>query len=629
MDAISIKIPSLRIQKSRFLYPLLAVLFLLGNIFLLTASTNPGIGNNQSSLNHMVSETAPYPGIIINKTTNTFEDIVIPVGDAITWSYAVTNIGNVDLTDILVTDSALIMGSELVAAPTIVTVGTIPLLTVGETITLTMSGTAAAGFYENVGAATFTYGNMMPVTVADLSCYYGINPDITIDKTTNGADGLYIPVGDPITWSYNVTNTGNLYLFNIIVTDDILGDVGTIPMLAPSESADTMTMTGTAVAGLYENTGVATASYFAPVFDPEMYEYTFPHCDEEPDTMNFAKMAFDWELPTVSDSDESSYFGFISGITLDKTTNGGDGLIIPVGDEVTWSYLVTNTSNFDLMNVVVTDSDLGPVGTIDLLPAGQSTTLTMTGTAVAGAYENTGVATGTPTSGGGVVVGVDVTASDVSSYFGSAPAITIDKTVQNVTTAGTAAKSISGTAGHDFLYTLVVTNTGNVALSDIVILDNMAVVGSSVTVDGTATTWAAGTGGFATVTIPTLTAGQAVTITYTYDTAETDATTTHVNVVTATGTETSTLSSETPTSVSDADAATIALTGVQGASRTTVTPAPTATATTAGSNVLGATKTGEVSNTAEIIIGMTLLAGAIGLIFFLQVRRNRKSDMNG
>jgi len=87
-------------------------------------------------------------------------------------------------------------------------------------------------------------------------------PSIEIEKSTNGQDadsapGPSLTVGDPITWTYVVTNTGNVTLTNIVVTDSVLGAVGTITSLA-SGASQTLTKTGTAVAGQYENIGSAT-----------------------------------------------------------------------------------------------------------------------------------------------------------------------------------------------------------------------------------------------------------------------------------------------------------------------------------------------------------------------------------
>ena len=58
------------------------------------------------------------------------------------------------------------------------------------------------------------------------------DPEIQIIKTVDD-DGPN--PGDTITFSYEVTNTGDTTLFDVLVTDDQLGDVGTIDELAPGE----------------------------------------------------------------------------------------------------------------------------------------------------------------------------------------------------------------------------------------------------------------------------------------------------------------------------------------------------------------------------------------------------------
>ena len=86
-------------------------------------------------------------------------------------------------------------------------------------------------------------------------------PGISLIKMTNGEDansppGPYISVGGKVTWTYEVTNTGNVDLTNIEVTDDILGPIGTIPLLSPGQN-EILTATGVASAGQYSNLGSA------------------------------------------------------------------------------------------------------------------------------------------------------------------------------------------------------------------------------------------------------------------------------------------------------------------------------------------------------------------------------------
>ncbi|MFC2047163.1 hypothetical protein ACFLTK_02655 [Chloroflexota bacterium] len=217
-------------------------------------------------------------------------------------------------------------------------------------------------------------------------------PAIIIEKHTNGEDadtptGLSIVVGDPVLWEYIVTNTGDVDLTNVVVTDDILGPIGTIASLAAGET-QTLTANGNAAAGQYANLGTATGEYNGT---------------------------------TVSAEDPSHYLGVSPSIDIEKHTNGEDadtptGLSIVVGDPVLWEYIVTNTGDVDLTNVVVTDDILGPIGTIASLAAGETQTLTANGNAAAGQYANLGTATGEYN-------GTTVSDEDPSHYFGK---ITID-----------------------------------------------------------------------------------------------------------------------------------------------------------------------------------------------------------
>ena len=87
---------------------------------------------------------------------------------------------------------------------------------------------------------------------------------VTIEKSTNGEDadrapGPSILVGDPVTWTYLVTNTGLLPLTAIVVTDD-QGVIVTCPA-ATLAVGTSMTCTGVGVAilGPYVNVGTVTA----------------------------------------------------------------------------------------------------------------------------------------------------------------------------------------------------------------------------------------------------------------------------------------------------------------------------------------------------------------------------------
>ena len=60
------------------------------------------------------------------------------------------------------------------------------------------------------------------------------------------------------------------------------------------------------------------------------------------------------------DDDPSHYFGSDAAIDIEKATNGRDadtptGPYVDIGDDIMWTYVVVNTGNVRLSNIVVSD----------------------------------------------------------------------------------------------------------------------------------------------------------------------------------------------------------------------------------------------------------------------------------
>jgi len=133
----------------------------------LTTPNDGAKGTSHVSFCYDVEEDVP--SIAIEKSTNG-EDAdnptgpVIPVGDPVAWTYHVQNTGNVALTNVTVTDDQ----GVAVSCPKTT-------LAVGESMTCTANGTAAAGQYANLGTATGEY-NGTTVSDEDPSHYFGEKP---------------------------------------------------------------------------------------------------------------------------------------------------------------------------------------------------------------------------------------------------------------------------------------------------------------------------------------------------------------------------------------------------------------------------------------------------------------------
>ena len=422
-------------------------------------------GSNFSSVNSNTVTTAlPAPAINLVKTTNGTDNNTAPgpmaaVGSTVTWTYSVTNSGNIPLTNVIVTDDR----------------GVVPvyqsgdangngLLDLTETWVYTATGIAVAGQYTNLGTASgldSTNSVPTPVTSTDPDHYFGANPAIHLVKTTNGTDnntvtGPTVTVGSTVTWTYTVTNSGNVPLKTVTVTDDQgalpvyqSGDINGNGLLDLTETW-IYTATGVAVAGQYTNIGTANGM-------------------DSTDTV----------VTPVTSTDPDHYFGVNPAIHLVKLTNGTDNNAAPgpmaaVGSTVTWTYTVTNTGNVPLTNVIVTDDrgvvpvyQNGDANSNGLLDLTETWVYTATGIAVAGQYTNLGTASGRDSTG---AVLTPVTSTDPDHYFGVNPAIHLVKLTNG--TDNNAAPGPSVIEGSTVTWTYTVTNSGNVPLKTVTVTDD-------------------------------------------------------------------------------------------------------------------------------------------------------------
>jgi hypothetical protein len=123
----------------------------------------------------------------------------------------------------------------------------------------------------------------------------------------------------------------------------------------------------------------------------------------------------------LTDSDPSHYFGVDATIELKKFTNGEDadlppGPSIEAGSNVTWTYVVTNTGNSTLTDILVEDDRLVNVTCPqEVLAPGEVMTCMATGIATTGQYSNTADVFAIPP------VGAELVDEDPSHYFGETP----------------------------------------------------------------------------------------------------------------------------------------------------------------------------------------------------------------
>lgn len=432
------------------------------------------------------ANVAATPGINIEKATNgqdadTPTGPVVLVGSNVTFTYTLTNTGNVPLEGVVVTDDNGTAGNTADNFSPTFTGGDLNSdgrLDLNETWTYTATRPAATGQYVNIAAVSAQDAARTQVTDTDPSHHFGVASGVHIEKSTNGQDadtttGPLIAVGGAVTWEYVVTNTGNTQLDSVVVTDDrgvsisfIGGDTDADNRLDIAETW-TYRATGTAVAGQYSNVGTVVGN---------------------PVNENGADIP---DVPNVTDTDPSNYFGVLTGIHVEKATNGqdadtGTGPQLPVGSTATFTYVVTNTGNVQLGSVVVTD-DRGVVPTFvggdtdsdGRLDVSESWSYQGTTTVTTGQYTNIATAVGNPVDASGVDIPQlpNVTDTDPSNHFGVSSGINLQKL-----TNGQDANTPTGPtlfAGSLATFTFIVTNSGNTTLTNVVLTDDNGTPGNS------------------------------------------------------------------------------------------------------------------------------------------------------
>ena len=305
-----------------------------------------------------------------------------------------------------------------------------------------------------------------PLDEFEVETPLNFNPSIQISKTVYGGhdsgascEGNELVTGVPgaaVTYCFLVTNTGDTYLSDIDVEDpDLGGTVGTIAgPLAPGDSQLLFQQANISGDLLNEATATGNPTYTDGTDIVEAEDVT------DSDTAEVDEIVVN---PAI-DIQKTVYLGHDSGASCP-----GAELALGVnGTEVTYCFEVTNTGDIFLSDIVVDDPNLGtPVGMIagPLAPGGSDTSLFLDAT-ITGDLTNTATATGNPTDGdGNDIPGVDdVEDSDTAQVDEIAPAIEIQKSPELQTVL----------SGDTVTFDILVTNTGDVDLTDVTVNDPIA-----------------------------------------------------------------------------------------------------------------------------------------------------------
>ncbi|NVJ87247.1 MAG: DUF11 domain-containing protein, partial [Algoriphagus sp.] len=205
----------------------------LGSIFnTATVTGTPPVGNDVTDTDTETIAVGQKPLIEITKTAD-----IDPygLGDIITYTFTVKNTGNVTLTNITVTDP--LSGLSAVSPTSLASLA--PGATAEFTATYTTTQTDMdAGSISNTATVVATPPTGPNVTDTDNEIITA-NQDPLISILKTASQSSYDEAGDVITYSFEVTNIGNVTLTGVSVTDPLPGLSAITPApvtLAPTES---------------------------------------------------------------------------------------------------------------------------------------------------------------------------------------------------------------------------------------------------------------------------------------------------------------------------------------------------------------------------------------------------------
>ena len=361
-------------------------------------------------------------------------------GEAIDYQVVVTNTGNENLTDVLVTD------------PTLgITFATLASLAVGASVTYTAVQTVTQAEIDNGGPVFNTAvvtDDQTPSQTSSVTTPVSQSPSVTIVKSVTSVGGApgdpaATKAGEVIDYQVVVGNTGNETLTNVLVTD-------------PTLSLTLGSLASLAVGGTVTYTATQTVTQ-AEIDSGKAVPNTAVVTDTQTSSQTSSVTTPVSQSPSVTIVKSVTSVGGVA----------GDPAATKAGEVIDYQVVVTNTGNETLTNVLVTDPTLSlTLGSLASLAVGGAVTYTAAQTVTAAelnsgnSIPNTAVVTDTQTSS---------QTSTVTTPVSQSPGISIVKSVTSV--GGVAGDPAATYAGEVIDYNIVVTNTGSETLTNVVVKD--------------------------------------------------------------------------------------------------------------------------------------------------------------
>ncbi|MBO6868529.1 MAG: DUF11 domain-containing protein [Thalassococcus sp.] len=407
--------------------------------------------------------------------------VVDAADEEVIYHIDVTNTGDLDLTGLQVIDTI----ADTVAYLEEVSGDGDDVFEAGETWRFEASYTATQGDLDTNGDGD---GAIENIATADTNETGEVSDDadvpieqiggIALDKMS---DTTYVAGAADVTYTYTLTNTGNYAQAIASVIDD---------NFTPSDASDDIT--------LYNGTGAVTGDTdgdgLLDVGEEWSFSTTVSITQEDFDAnigglTNVACAVTADGIEACDEHDLNRAIIAIDKVVKDINGDAANTTVLNADDVVNYQITVTNTGEETLTNVIVTDPLTGLNENIGSLEAGASATLDVSYTVQQADIDGNGIDYLGVVDGDGDVDNTATADSDQTDKVSDSeevdiqelPDIKIDKLVVDVGGDGTGLTAADA-EGDVITYGIIVTNTGNQTLTDIVVTDPLT--GLSYAYDG-------------------------------------------------------------------------------------------------------------------------------------------------